>query len=343
MTHPASDSSDQHLVWTSVGTGLYCPVVVSPGAGRVILLVRDATGALLCQEKNGEGWGAARSLGVPLAQSPGSEVFVPVDWQLGACADGTGEIDIVARSPDGDLLYLRSTLAEPSTFECLGAPAAMPATRAVPIGLACAPVVCRSEPDRLEVFALGPDGDLVQAVCSGAEWGAFDSLGLPAPDTTAGGRLPPGSEGVAVCRCGASRVAVFRRGARGDLLLKWWNGERWSNYASLGSPEIPDPSYPAVTISAPLTGPPAACSWGPTRLDVFARGPDGDLVHTSWDGGDWSQFVSVGMPIADGQPVPLAGAVSVCTAREHECDVVAGAVDGRLYHLVWNDAERGER
>ena len=86
------------------------------------------------------------------------------------------------------------------------------------------------------------------------------------------GRAVPRAEAVAACSCWPSGIAVFRRGARGDLLLKWWDGTRWSDYAP--SPESPDESYPAVTMPAPLTGPPAAGSWGGgTRLDVFARGP----------------------------------------------------------------------
>ena len=331
------------MAWSVLGRGLFCPVLVSPEPGRVLVLTRGADGALLCQEKEGDAWGEARSLGLPVARSPGSELAIPLDWQLGACGDGSGDVDLVARSPDGDFLYLRSSLAGPLPFACLGAPAAMPANRAVPIGLAAPPVVCRSAPDRLDVFALGPDGDLLQAVREGTDWGAFASLGAAPADPGGGGRLPPGSEAVAACVCGPSRIAVFRRGARGDLLLKWWNGEGWSNYTSLGSPEITDASYPAVTVSAPLTGPPAACSWGPLRLDVFARGPDADLVHNAWDGTDWSGFVSLGMPQRDGQAVPLSGSVSVCTPGVGACDVVAGAVDGQLYHLAWSDSEHGER
>lgn len=330
------------MAWTAIGTGLYCPVIVSPTPGKVVLLARDAQGVLKYRVNEAGVWGETESLGVPVARSPESDLDVPVDWQIAACADGTGAVDLVARSPDGDLLYLHTSLERPRAFQCLGAPAVMPATRAVPVGLAAPPAVCRSAADRLEVFSLAPDGDVMHAVRRGEEWGAFDSLGMPRVAATGHAPLPPVAEGVAVCSCGPSRVAVFRRGGRGDLLLKWWNGERWSKDASLGSPDIPDPSYPAVTMSAPLTGPPAACSWGPTRLDVFARGPDGDMVHTSWDGEAWSGFSSVGMPVSADQIIPFAGTVSACTAQAHACDVVAGAVDGRLYHLEWKDSAHGE-
>jgi hypothetical protein len=36
-----------------------------------------------------------------------------------------------------------------------------------------------------------------------------------------------------------------------------------------------------------ITGP-AAVSWGADRLDVFARGADGQMYHKAWDNGSWS-------------------------------------------------------
>ena len=149
---------------------------MSPAAGRVVLLTRDASGALLCREKEGDTWSTPRSLGVPIGRSPDGDVEVAVDWQLAGCGDGEGAVDLVARSPDGDFLHLRSTLDARVLFTCLGAPAAMPASRAVPIGLATPPAVCRSSPDRLEAFAVAPDGDLLQAVCRAGHQGYPGSL-----------------------------------------------------------------------------------------------------------------------------------------------------------------------
>ena len=320
--------------WSAVGAGLFCPVAVSPARGRVVLLARAGGGELVRLDRDAAGWGPPRSLGVPVARSRGGSVAVPVDWQLAACSDGPDAIELAARSPDGDLLHLRLTPDGPAEFECLGAPAAAPAGRAIPVGLAGPPAICRSGPGRLDVFAMGPGGEVLHAARSGEEWGPLESLGTPpAPsgDRRAGGQAAV--EAVAACRCGPSGIALFRRGADGELLLKWWNGADWSDYASLGSPDLPGESYPAVTARAPLTGPPAACSGAADRLDVFARGPCGDLVHTGWDGADWSRFESLGMPADGEQAIPLTGAVTACSAGGRSCDVVAGAVDGRLYYL----------
>ena len=322
--------------WSAVGAGLFCPVAVSPAPGRVVLLARTAAGELVRRERSPDGgWGRSRSLGVPIARSAGGGMDVPVDWQLAACGGGSGSdgadgLEVVARSPDGDLLHHRLHGGGRPRFECLGAPAAVMGGRAIPLGIASAPAVCRGAPERLDVFAVGQSGELLHAVRSDGEWAPFDALGVP-------DGAPP-LEAVAACACGPASMAVFRRGGAGDLLLKWWDGAAWSRYASLGSPQVPDPSYPAVLAPAPLTGPPAACSWGPSRLDVFARGSAGDLVHAWWDGSDWSSFESLGLPVAAaGQAVPLTGAVSACSAGEGACDVLAGAVDGRLYHAVWSE------
>lgn len=320
--------------WSAIGAGLFCPVVVAPAPGRVVLLARTASGELMRRERLPEGgWGSARSLGVPTARSTGGGMDVPVDWQFAACGagsdgDSSHDLEVVARSPDGDLLHMRQRGAGRARFECLGAPAAVSGGRAIPVGIASPPAVCRGASDRLEVFAVEPGGELLHAVRRAGEWEPFDGLGAPAGT--------PRIEAVAACACEPASIAVFRRGAAGDLLLKWWDGAAWSKYASLGQPQAPDPSYPAVLAPAPLTGPPAGCSWGPSRLDVFARGADGGLVHAWWDGGEWSSFESLGVPVSNDQAVPLTGFVSACSAGEGTCDVVAGAVDGRLYHAVWS-------
>ncbi len=322
--------------WSAIGAGLFCPVAVSPAPGRVVLLARTAGGELVRRERSPDrGWARARSLGVPTARSAGGGMDVPVDWQVAACGAGPAgdaaqdlELEIVARSPDGDLLHGRQRGAGRARFECLGAPAAVAGGRAIPMGIVSPPAVCRGASDRLDVFAVGPGGELLHAARRAGAWEPFDALGAPAGT--------PRSEAVAACCCGSARIAVFRRGGAGELLLKWWDGAAWSGYASLGVPQAPDPSYPAVLAPAPLSGPPAACSWGPSRLDVFARGAEGDLVHTWWDGTEWSSFESRGLPVSNDRAVPLTGVVSACSAGEGTCDILAGAIDGRLYHAVWS-------
>ncbi|PYO53247.1 MAG: hypothetical protein DMD84_06735 [Candidatus Rokuibacteriota bacterium] len=82
-----------------------------------------------------------------------------------------------------------------------------------------------------------------------------------------------------------------------------------------------------------MTDPPAACSWGADRVDVFARGPGGEVLHKWWEDREWSEFVSLGMPVsADAAPEPLAStaAITACTWGAQRLDVFTRAVDGDL-------------
>jgi hypothetical protein len=54
---------------------------------------------------------------------------------------------------------------------------------------------------------------------------------------------------------------------------QWYAPGGWSAWESLG---------------VGVTGDLAACAWGPDRIDVFARGDDGQLLHAAWDGAGWT-------------------------------------------------------
>jgi hypothetical protein len=207
------------------------------------------------------------------------------------------------------------------------------------MGLASPPAACSLGPDRIDVFALGPDGDLLHTSRNRAGWSGFDSLGMPTIRRAGAEQPAPLSGPLAVCGCGPTRMGVFVRRSRGDLLLDWWDGTRWSGFTSLGMAEVEDALYPAVNVAAPLTGPPAACSWGPGRMDVFIRGPGGEMLHKCWNSKDWSRYESLGMPIRRGdrlRGIPFTGAVAACAWGANRLDVFGRALDGNLYHAWWD-------
>ncbi|HEY6052142.1 MAG TPA: hypothetical protein VIZ58_12880, partial [Thermoanaerobaculia bacterium] len=307
-----------------VGKALYCPAAVSRAPGDVLLLARAAEGDLVVAEWKEGGWSEPRRSDVLSA--------VPADWPLAACARGGG-IDAFARTPDGELLHLRGDGPAFSRVELLGAPAAAsPFGAVVPLGLAGTPAACSALPERVDVFAAGETGELLHTWNQDGEWSGFESLGVPEVRES---RSVPMAGGLAACSCGPARTALFARGTGGDLLMNFWDGARWSGFESLGWPQVQDQTYPAVRCAAPLTGPPAACSWGAGRMDVFARGPHGDVLHKSWDGREWGPFVSWGMPGAeDRKRLASTGAISACTWGPGRLDVFTRAVDGALYHRV---------
>ena len=324
--------------WEAIGQGVFSPTAVSPGAGRLSLLARGPRGELLRKEWNGETWSDFESLGVPAASVDGSASLIPVEWPLAACS-ASQRVHLLARGPDGELLHMNSRGADWTSFECLGAPAAFSGTTAIPMGLAGPPAAC-GDGERIDAFAVGQGGALLHTFWDGEGWDEFESLGAPTQWFAEVERTVPLSAGLGACSCGNKRLAVFARGISGDLLLKFWDGKAWSAFTSLGSPQQPDAIYPAVTVPVPLTGPPAACSWGANRIDVFARGAHGELLHRSWDGKDWSSFDSLWMPQAgtgsDARSIPFTGMVSACTWGEARLDVFARAADGNIYHAWWD-------
>jgi len=68
----------------------------------------------------------------------------------------------------------------------------------------------------------------------------------------------------AVSSTDQNRLQVFARGRNNDLIIKSWNGSRWTDWQSLGGS---------------LASEPGAVSWGGRRIDVFARGDDDHLYH----------------------------------------------------------------
>ena len=47
-------------------------------------------------------------------------------------------------------------------------------------------------------------------------------------------------------------------------------------------------------LGGPITSPPAVASWGPGRLDVFAAGQDGQLIHMWHEGNKWHDWETLG-------------------------------------------------
>ena len=162
-----------------------------------------------------------------------------------------------------------------------------------------------------------------------AEGGQPFAQFLPACSAPAAVGPAPGP--VAAAACGSRAVAIVARGSFGDLTVKWWNGERWTAFTSIGAPEEDDLLYPGIPRRVPFAGAPIACGGGSVRLDVFARGAGGDLVRKWWNGKEWSSFASLGMPGA----APFIGSSLACVWRKFRLDVFARAADGKLYTRAW--------
>jgi Repeat of unknown function (DUF346) len=93
-------------------------------------------------------------------------------------------------------------------------------------------------------------------------------------------------------------------------------GDMWSEWEDLGGE---------------LASAPSVASWGERRLDVFAKGENGHLMHKHWNGEDWSDWRDLG-----GRLISAPAAVSWVPDR---IDVVVRGHDFQLAHKRWNGQE----
>jgi hypothetical protein len=141
-----------------------------------------------------------------------------------------------------------------------------------------APAAVSRGPRLLDVAVRGSDGNLWQIQWDGINWQPWKQLATPAiaghkdvsdPALTTWW-LPPPQQ---VLPSKPQRLDLFVVDSTGSLYQKisMDGGESWQNGAPLGTP-------PTTTLSSG----PAAVSWGPNRIDIFAVGKDQNLWHRWW-------------------------------------------------------------
>src|SRR5712691_56816 len=312
------DVASQESRWSPVAEDVFSQAAAASGEQHVVLFLRSAHGELLVRERNGLTWSPLRSLGVPTARTSGSSVLVPVEWPVTACTTGDGEVHLLARGPEGELVHGRYRGPDWSGFEVVGVPVPGGHEGALPMGLAGALAACSRERGRLDVFAVDGDSNLLHAIWDGTGFSDCAALG-------------PAFGAISAFNAGARRMGVVARAKSADIHVKWWDGTRWAPFAPLRPAQV-DPLDPALACTSPLSSPPAACGGGRARADVFARGPRGDLLRSFWNGRDWSAFESLGMAPAE---VPFSGAAAACTWGKYRLDVFTCAADGKLYNASW--------
>src|SRR5262249_42537030 len=155
------------LRWSAIAENVSSPVAVASGDRQVKVFCRGPAGELLLISGERGQYQPQVSLGVPLARN--ASTTVPVDWPIGACATAPGEIQLVARGPEGELLHGTVRGTEWGGFDSIGSPANSFGSVAVPMGLASAPVACSLLPGTMDVFALGASGVLLHSPWDGKE------------------------------------------------------------------------------------------------------------------------------------------------------------------------------
>ncbi len=171
-------------------------------------------------------------------------------------------------------------------------------TRSLGGTLTSKPAAASMSPGRLDVFARGGSGQLVQKYARDGSWSAWTHLG-------GSFRGAP-----TVVSWGSRRLDVFVTGDDSALWHRWFDGSRWSGWERLGGSLASAPSAVAMTAG---------------RLDVFARGSDGTLQHTYYPaGGRWSGWNSLGGA--------LHSEPAAASTADGSIDVLVRGDDGQLRH-----------
>jgi hypothetical protein len=181
------------------------------------------------------------------------------------------------------------------------------------------PVVVSRRAGQLDLFARWPDGSVRnKAWTSGnntwwpgqLEWQHLGGSGTGAPEVVA---------------WGPDHLDLFIRGTDGNILHKAWDvstGQWW--------PGLQD----WQDLGGQMVGAPAAVSWGPGRVDLFARGRDGRIHNKVWESarGDWWPSRTGWQDLGgDGNGPPVA----VSWGPGH-LDVFAVEAGGAVLHKAWN-------
>ncbi|KAL8895456.1 MAG: hypothetical protein Q9207_008166 [Kuettlingeria erythrocarpa] len=172
--------------------------------------------------------------------------------------------------------------------------------------------------DRLDVFCIGPDGDLLHQYYDGSQWqpstGSLESLG---------GQL---AGDPSVVSWGKDRLDIFSVNEDGDIAHLYYDGSQWSKWETFNDAPVGF-QHDGIT----------ATSWGKDRLDIFGTSDDilgGKLYHIYWDGTRWSDFEKLDNDITLDR---ATGRASVTSWAPNRLDVVMTRTVDQTYYYKYYD------
>jgi hypothetical protein len=217
--------------------------------------------------------------------------------------------------------------------------------------LTSAPAAVSWGENRIDVFALGTDREVWHRTWDG---GWLDWISEGGGDVESDGLL---DDAPGVTATGSKELYLFVRNSGHNLKFKYWGGESWSAWDFLGG--VPIYSSPSVVsrgagmldivargesgqvlwrnalgdwtpFEVTIQDAPALTSWGPERMDLFVRGTDNSLLHSTWNPAtSWSDWENLGGPIYS-----APAAVSWGPGR---IDVFARGEAGNLIHIWYQE------
>jgi hypothetical protein len=169
--------------------------------------------------------------------------------------------------------------------------------------------------NRMEVFSRGIDDRMYWIRWDGSRWTGWTPLGNEMF-----------TSGPAVASWGPNRLDVFAFGANRAFWTNSWTG----GAAFLGwHGDLPRPG-PALQFGSD----PTAVSWGPNRIDVFARMSDALLYQSWWDNG-WNP-TGLPWPSRSGLGEGLTSGPAVVSPAPNRLDIFFRGLNNALWIKSWN-------
>jgi hypothetical protein len=233
------------------------------------------------------------SPGIRFTEVTNSPGIASTSRPINAISRGPGSIDIFYRSTDGTVHTNDLSGSGWGVDNSIGGSG---------VGY---PVAVPRGPGHIDAFAIGNNGEVLTADwAGGATWTAWWPL--------LSGNFSTGLVGLS--RDG-SLIDIFGS-SQGTLTRDAWDGQNWN----------PAPLQQGNSI----LGAPSVVSWGPRRMDVFARGTDQGLYTKSWDGTTWYDYFAIN------RGVQFTGNPSAVSRSSNSIDVFVRGTDGKLYTTSWD-------
>jgi hypothetical protein len=235
----------------------------------------------------------------------------------GAVTNAPNTFDVFAHGTDGNLYHFWQFNNQWHGPELHQAPSN--------IQLLNSPGVVGQGPSTTEIFSVGSDGKLYHTGWTLATgwWGPLLVQNTTPTPVITYPALLQGSPAAATG--GLNSLDVFAIGVDGNLYHAWYeknasNVLQWNGMENRGGNGF--------------VGSPSLVIHGPSNLEVFMIGTDGNLYHTNWIGGSWFGPSSLG----GGN---LVGSPSATAPTSATIEVAAMGSDGNFYHFWFNGSWNG--
>ncbi|KAH6715963.1 peptidase S8/S53 domain-containing protein [Leptodontidium sp. MPI-SDFR-AT-0119] len=308
--------------WFSHGSPRRVRLNGSPIVGRnldgrlqVFLLSTDSQLWYIAQTTPGGGWGSWTSLGKPASTTLTDSSVI--------ASNADGRLEIFTQGADSALWHIWQTTPNGTWSSWVSQ--GKPPSGGVQGSLCIAP----SQDGRLEVFAVGLDGDLWHtwqtAVNNG--WSSWFSHGNPGQGQTFGGStIPP-----VMAAQADGRLHLFIPTLGGPMwrISQTAVNNGWSKWTSHGQPG----GSPGYLFSDP----PAIASNADGRLELFipAQGGVWHIWQTTPNGA-WSGWYNQ-LPDTSGGPVPVDGSVALAPNADGRLEMAMLGFDSAVWH-IWQTA-----